>query len=70
LMLKTEISTCPTSTEELNNNGTSSMSKTGRVNQPPVNGTETGASLSTRTSILFHLWDKEDMLTTSKEETS
>ena len=70
LMLKTEISTCLTSTEELNNNGTSSTPRTGRVNQLPVNGTETGASLSTKTSTLFPLWDKEDTSTMSQEETS
>jgi hypothetical protein len=69
LMLKTEISTCLTSTEELNNNGISSMSRTGRVNQPPVNGIETGASLSTKISILFLLLDKVDILITSITET-
>jgi hypothetical protein len=67
LMLKTETSTCQTSMEELNNNGILSTPKTGRVNQPPVNGTEIGASLLTKTSISFLLWVKEDTLTTFQE---
>jgi hypothetical protein len=37
------------------------------VNQPLVNGTEIGASLSTKISILFLNWDKEDTLITSLE---
>jgi hypothetical protein len=68
LMLKTEISTCTNSMERNTNNGTLSIPRTGRVNQPLVNGTETGASLLTKTSILFLLWDKEDTLITSPEE--
>jgi hypothetical protein len=41
LMLKTEISSCTLSMVKFTNNGTSSMLKTGRVNQRKVNGTET-----------------------------
>jgi len=50
--------------------GILSIPKTGRVNQPLVNGIEIGASLSTKTSISFPLLDKVDTLTTSQVETS
>ena len=68
LMLKTETSTCGNSMVVSTNNGTSSTLKTGRVNQPPVNGTESSDSLLTKTSSLFHQEDKEDTLITSPEE--
>jgi len=62
LMLKTEISTCTNSMERNTNNGTSSMQRTGRVNQPLVNGIETTVSLSTKTSISSPLSEEEDIL--------
>ena len=68
LMLKTETSTCLTSMEELNNNGTSSMPRTGRVNQPRDNGIETGASRSIPISISFPDLERVDILITFQEE--
>jgi hypothetical protein len=70
LMLKTEISICTKIMEENTNNGISSTTKTGRENQPLVNGTETSVSKLTLISTLFLLLDKEDTSTTSQEETS
>jgi len=53
LMLKTETSSCTNSQVKSINNGTSSIPKTGRENQPRVNGIEIGASRLTLTSISF-----------------
>jgi len=62
LMLKTEISTCTNSMVKLTNNGISSMPRTGRENQPLVNGIENTVSLSTKTSISSPLSEEEDIL--------
>jgi len=51
--LKTEISSCTNSMVKFINNGILSMSRTGRVNQPPDNGIEIMVLLLTKTSILF-----------------
>jgi len=69
-MLKTEISTCGNSKVVNNNNGTSSIPKTGRENQPRVNGIEIGASRLTLTSTSFQLLEKADTLTIPLLETS
>jgi len=66
-MPKTEISTWMHSTEEEANNGISSTPRTGRVNQPPVNGIENMVLLSTKTSISFPYWEKADTLTILEE---
>jgi len=63
LMLKTEISSCTNSQVKFINNGISSMSRTGRVNQLLVNGIETMASLSTKTSISSPVLEEVDTLT-------
>jgi hypothetical protein len=71
-MLKTDKSKCTNNFQEPKTTkvGISSMSKTGRVNQPRENGTEIGASRLIQTSTSFPDLERVDMSTTSQEETS
>jgi len=71
-MLKTDKSKCTNNFLEPKTIklGISSIPKTGRVNQPRVNGTEIGDSRLILTSTLFPNLDQVDISTTSLAETS
>jgi len=70
LMLKTEIFSCTSSQVKNTNNGISSITRTGRVNQPPANGIEPSDLLSIKTSLLFQHFQRVDTLTILVETSS